>query len=72
MPKKKSTKEKSGNRNAPDGAPAGGTNHFAHAGSPSDKERAAEYEAGPYSSFAEQVLKGFASMFAFNCFVGSA
>jgi NAD(P)-dependent dehydrogenase (short-subunit alcohol dehydrogenase family) len=29
------------------GAFTGGTNHFAHAGSPADKARAAEYEAGP-------------------------
>jgi NAD(P)-dependent dehydrogenase (short-subunit alcohol dehydrogenase family) len=28
------------------GAFTGGTNHFAHAGSPADKARAAEYEAG--------------------------
>jgi NAD(P)-dependent dehydrogenase (short-subunit alcohol dehydrogenase family) len=44
------------------GAFTGGTNHFAHAGSPADKARAAEYEAGPYAGFAEQVLKGFASI----------
>src|SRR5438874_3817714 len=30
------------------GAFTGGTNHFAHAGSPADKARVAEYEAGPY------------------------
>jgi NAD(P)H-dependent flavin oxidoreductase YrpB (nitropropane dioxygenase family) len=44
------------------GAFAGGTNHFAHAGSPADKTRVAEYEAGPYAGFAEQVRKGFASI----------
>src|SRR4029453_3449534 len=44
------------------GAFTGGTNHFAHAGSPADKARAAEYESGPYPGFAEQVLKGFASI----------
>jgi NAD(P)-dependent dehydrogenase (short-subunit alcohol dehydrogenase family) len=44
------------------GAFTGGTNHFAHAGSPADKARAAEYEAGPYAGFAEQVRKGFASI----------
>jgi NAD(P)-dependent dehydrogenase (short-subunit alcohol dehydrogenase family) len=44
------------------GAFTGGTNHFAHAGSPDDKARAAEYEAGPYAGFGEQVLKGFASI----------
>jgi hypothetical protein len=30
------------------GAFTGGTNHSAHAGSPTDKARVAEYEAGPY------------------------
>ena len=44
------------------GAFTGGTNHFAHAGSPADKARAAEYEAGPYKGFSEQVLKGFAAI----------
>jgi len=44
------------------GAFTGGTNHFAHAGSPDDKARAAEYEAGPYAGFADQVLKGFTSI----------
>jgi NAD(P)-dependent dehydrogenase (short-subunit alcohol dehydrogenase family) len=44
------------------GAFTGGTNHFAHAGSPDDKARAAEYEVGPYAGFADQVLKGFASI----------
>src|SRR4029077_214405 len=44
------------------GAFTGGTNHFAHAGSPDDKTRAAEYEAGPYKGFADDVLKGFSSI----------
>src|SRR6266436_5914581 len=44
------------------GAFTGGTNHFAHAGSPADKARAAEYDAGPYAGFADQVLNGFASI----------
>jgi len=44
------------------GAFTGGTNHFAHAGSPADKVRAAEYEAGPYAGFADEVRKGFASI----------
>src|SRR6202161_4600221 len=44
------------------GAFTGGTNHFVHAGSPEDKARAAEYEAGPYAGFADPVLKGFASI----------
>jgi hypothetical protein len=44
------------------GAFTGGTNHFAHAGSPDDKARAAEYEGGPYAGFADKVHKGFASI----------
>jgi NAD(P)-dependent dehydrogenase (short-subunit alcohol dehydrogenase family) len=44
------------------GAFTGGTNHFAHAGSPADKARVAEYEAGPYRGFADDVLKGFTSI----------
>ncbi len=44
------------------GAFTGGTNHFAHAGSPADQARAAEYEAGPYAGFANDVLKGFSSI----------
>jgi hypothetical protein len=42
------------------GAFTGGTNHFAHADSPSDEERVAEYEAGPYKGFADDIMKGFA------------
>ena len=30
--------------------------------SPADKARAAEYEAGPYAGFANQVFKGFSSI----------
>jgi NAD(P)-dependent dehydrogenase (short-subunit alcohol dehydrogenase family) len=44
------------------GAFTSGTNHFAHAGSPDDKSRAAEYEAGPYKGFADDIMKGFASI----------
>src|SRR5712672_870518 len=44
------------------GAFTGGTNHFAHAGSPADKARAAEYEAGPYKGFGDDVLRGFSSI----------
>jgi hypothetical protein len=31
-------------------------------GLPDEKARAAEYEAGPYAGFGDQVLKGFASI----------
>jgi NAD(P)-dependent dehydrogenase (short-subunit alcohol dehydrogenase family) len=44
------------------GAFTGGTNHFAHAGTPADKARAAEYEAGPYRGFAEDIRRGFSLM----------
>lgn len=42
------------------GAFTKGTNHFAHAGSPSDTARAAEYEAGLPSGFADAMLKALA------------
>jgi NAD(P)-dependent dehydrogenase (short-subunit alcohol dehydrogenase family) len=44
------------------GAFTKGTNHFAHAGKPSDEKRAAEYETGPYAGITEQALKGLASL----------
>ena len=43
------------------GAFTSGTNHFANAGSPEDKTRAAEYESGPYAHMADDILKGFAA-----------
>ncbi|HYZ63794.1 MAG TPA: SDR family oxidoreductase [Acetobacteraceae bacterium] len=39
-----------------------GTNHFAHSGSPADTARLAEYEAGPYRGFGEQIQKAFAAI----------
>ena len=44
------------------GAFTRGTNHFAHSGQPADEARAAEYEAGPYAGFGEQVQKAFAEI----------
>ena len=44
------------------GAFTSGTNHFAHAGAPADKARVAEYEAGPYKGFADEVVKGFSTI----------
>jgi NAD(P)-dependent dehydrogenase (short-subunit alcohol dehydrogenase family) len=44
------------------GAFTKGTNHFAHAGAPADKDRVAEYEAGPYAGIADRALKGLASL----------
>jgi NAD(P)-dependent dehydrogenase (short-subunit alcohol dehydrogenase family) len=40
------------------GAFTSGTNHFAHAGSPEDKERLKEYESGPTANLAKQIMKG--------------
>jgi NAD(P)-dependent dehydrogenase (short-subunit alcohol dehydrogenase family) len=42
------------------GAFTGGTNHFAHSGRPADGARVAEYEAGPYAGFGEQIQEAFA------------
>jgi len=44
------------------GAFTSGRNHFAHAGSPADKARVAEYKAGPYKEMADRILKGFSSI----------
>jgi NAD(P)-dependent dehydrogenase (short-subunit alcohol dehydrogenase family) len=45
------------------GAFTKGTNHFAHSGSPADKNRLAEYEAdGPYAGFGETVQRAFANI----------
>jgi len=44
------------------GAFTGGTNHFSHSGRPADAERLAQYEAGPYAGFGEQVQKAFAEI----------
>lgn len=44
------------------GAFTRGTEHFAHAGAPADKARAAEYDEGPYAGLAAQSLAGLASL----------
>ncbi|MGY4198230.1 hypothetical protein ACVIM9_007571 [Bradyrhizobium sp. USDA 4520] len=44
------------------GAFTGGTNHFAHSGRPADEARLAEYEAGPYAGFGEEIMKAFAAI----------
>jgi len=44
------------------GAFTGGTNHFANSGRPEDQARVAEYEAGPYQGFGDQVMKSLASI----------
>jgi NAD(P)-dependent dehydrogenase (short-subunit alcohol dehydrogenase family) len=43
------------------GAFTSGTNHFAHAGTPADKARQAEYENGPYAHLGDDIMKGFAA-----------
>ena len=43
------------------GAFTSGTNHFAHAGSPADKARQAEYDNGPYAHLDDDIMKGFAA-----------
>jgi NAD(P)-dependent dehydrogenase (short-subunit alcohol dehydrogenase family) len=44
------------------GAFTKGTNHFAHSGSPADKERQAEYEAGPTADIPAIAMKGLAAL----------
>ena len=44
------------------GAFTGGTNHFAHSGRPADQARVAEYDAGPYAGFGEEIMKAFAAI----------
>jgi NAD(P)-dependent dehydrogenase (short-subunit alcohol dehydrogenase family) len=44
------------------GAFTRGTNHFANSGKPADQARVAEYEAGPYAGFGEQVQMAFAEI----------
>jgi NAD(P)-dependent dehydrogenase (short-subunit alcohol dehydrogenase family) len=44
------------------GAFTKGTNHFAHAGAPSDTARAVEYNEGPYKGVPEKALRGLANL----------
>jgi NAD(P)-dependent dehydrogenase (short-subunit alcohol dehydrogenase family) len=44
------------------GAFTKGTNHFAHAGGPADKQRLAEYEAGPYNGYGQKIQEAFAAI----------
>jgi NAD(P)-dependent dehydrogenase (short-subunit alcohol dehydrogenase family) len=44
------------------GAFTKGTNHFAHAGKPSDTAREREYMEGPYKGMPEKVLQGLAGL----------
>jgi NAD(P)-dependent dehydrogenase (short-subunit alcohol dehydrogenase family) len=53
------------------GAFTRGTNHFAHAGHPADEARAAEYEAGPYAGFAQQIQSAFSKIVPENADPGA-
>jgi len=44
------------------GAFTKGTNHFAHSGSPADKQRAEEYANGPTADFSEVAFKGLVDL----------
>jgi NAD(P)-dependent dehydrogenase (short-subunit alcohol dehydrogenase family) len=44
------------------GAFTKGTNHFAHAGTPADKQRLAEYDSGPYAGYAKKITEAFAAI----------
>lgn len=44
------------------GAFTRGTNHFAHAGTPDDDARAAEYASGAHAGFADRVQRAFAEL----------
>lgn len=52
------------------GAFTSGTNHFAHASRPEDQERAAEYEAGPYSGYGKKIQEAFAAIMPPNADAG--
>jgi NAD(P)-dependent dehydrogenase (short-subunit alcohol dehydrogenase family) len=44
------------------GAFTSGTNHFAHAGTPDDTKRAAEYDEGPYRGYGKKIQEAFAAI----------
>jgi NAD(P)-dependent dehydrogenase (short-subunit alcohol dehydrogenase family) len=53
------------------GAFTKGTNHFAHAGVPADKQREAEYEAGPYKGYGKKIQEAFAAIVPDDADVGA-
>jgi NAD(P)-dependent dehydrogenase (short-subunit alcohol dehydrogenase family) len=53
------------------GAFTKGTNHFAHAGVPADKQRLAEYEAGPYKGYGKKIQEAFAAIVPDDADVGA-
>lgn len=48
-----------------------GTNHFAHAGTPADTARAAEYQAGPYAGIEKQIMEAFGRLVPDDADVGA-
>jgi NAD(P)-dependent dehydrogenase (short-subunit alcohol dehydrogenase family) len=48
-----------------------GTNHFTHAGVPADKQRLAEYEAGPYRGYGKKIQEAFAAIVPDDADVGA-
>jgi NAD(P)-dependent dehydrogenase (short-subunit alcohol dehydrogenase family) len=52
------------------GAFTRGTEHFARAGHPADAARVAEYEAGPYAGFADQLREAFGKIVPEDADVG--
>ena len=53
------------------GAFTSGTNHFAHSGTPADKERAGAYEAGPYKGYEKKIQEAFAAIVPEDADVGA-
>src|SRR6202030_4740235 len=53
------------------GAFTKGTNHFAHAGVPTDEQRLAEYEAGPYKGYGKKIQEAFAAIVPDDADVGA-
>jgi NAD(P)-dependent dehydrogenase (short-subunit alcohol dehydrogenase family) len=53
------------------GAFTKGTNHFAHAGTPADKARVAEYEAGPYKGYGKKIQEAFAAIVPDDADIGA-
>lgn len=53
------------------GAFTRGTNHFAHSGTPADKDRAAAYDAGPYKGYGRKIQEAFAAIVPEDADVGA-
>jgi NAD(P)-dependent dehydrogenase (short-subunit alcohol dehydrogenase family) len=53
------------------GAFTKGTNHFAHAGVPADKQREAEYEGGPYKGYGKKIQEAFSAIVPDDANVGA-